>query len=646
MQHAGHRAITTAASAAIVLLLLAGPAAGKTGHDYLKAAHAAEEAEKYQTAVRYLTSAISSGTLSKIELAGAYSRRGLCRLRLKQPDKAMSDMDKAIGIDRTNPAAYFSRGVAWMLQGRNEQAIADLSTSIELCPADPRARKILARTYAIRAKLHAQDGRYAKARDDRRKAIELNPADAESHLRLGYLYLLSDDHSKALTAFSQSIKLDATNAKAHAGRANVHLLIDKHKQAISDATQAIRLGYEGHDAYTTRGTALHATGHTDEGIADMTTAVKLCLKKPPKTLARVYYLRCTAYFATKQFAKSRDDASKVVELDPTRLDAHLHLGSTCALLGQNDRAVTAYTKAIELAPESFRAYTGRSAAHLAANEYDLVIADVDKAISMSPENWKEQWRLYLVRAVAHKAKSQYDRGIADATRVITLNPKESTAYGIRADCLALKGKLDEAMVDMNRAVDLDPKDDGIHVDRGWLYYRMNKYAQAVADLTKAINLNPKNDAACLRRGVMRFYAERHTAAIADFAASQRLRPDGMYPAIWLYLCRKRAGQDGSKELATFAKAHLKADSTWPAAVIRLYLGTWTPKQCLDAAGDKNKTIERRQKCEAWFYLGQYSFHINRPDAAKKCFEKCLARDVKDSLAHHAAKAELTRMGKK
>ncbi len=90
----------------------------------------------------------------------------------------------------------------------------------------------------------------------------------------------------------------------------------------------------------------------------------------------------------------------------------------------------------------------------------------------------------------------------------------------------------------------------------------------------------------------------------DFQSALRIDPADKYVAIWRYIANVRTGGDGTAELRTFANAHVK-DDEWNAPIVHLFLGRITPTQCLAAAEDKNPKTTKEQKCEAYFYAGQY-----------------------------------------
>jgi len=86
--------------------------------------------------------------------------------------------------------------------------------------------------------------------------------------------------------------------------------------------------------------------------------------------------------------------------------------------GEYDKAVIAFTKAIELDPELAIVYNNRGWAYIELGQYEQGIADCTKAIELDPE----LAIVYSNRGWAYIELGQYEQGIADCTKAIELDP--------------------------------------------------------------------------------------------------------------------------------------------------------------------------------------------------------------------------------
>ena len=141
--------------------------------------------------------------------------------------------------------------------------------------------------------------------------------------------------------------------------------------------------------------------------------------------------------------------------------------------GENDAAISDFTRAIELDPGESWPYHNRATAFLARQEFDRALRDAEEAIKIDPSE-AAHW---ANRASVHFAKKAFDPAISDYTEAISrLRGGEAVFEGERkpghssarllavkwtcalAECRIAKGETDKAVVDYSEATRLDPND--------------------------------------------------------------------------------------------------------------------------------------------------------------------------------------------
>ena len=99
-----------------------------------------------------------------------------------------------------------------------------------------------------------------------------------------------------------------------------------------------------------------------------------------------------------------------------RAAVHNERGLACYERADYDRAVKAFTKAIDLRPGFAAAYRNRGLAYRSMGEIDLVIADFSKVINLKPDDPEG----YNNRAAAYCEANEYDLTIEDCHKAIAL----------------------------------------------------------------------------------------------------------------------------------------------------------------------------------------------------------------------------------
>lgn len=103
------------------------------------------------------------------------------------------------------------------------------------------------------------------------------------------------------------------------------------------------------------------------------------VKKDPKNGKLHYYIGFTQSIINPY--EGLDEFNKAIELDTTIADAY---AQRALLQEDNDAALRDLDKAISLDPENFGYYFNRAGARLEAKDYEGTIADVDKSYALMP----------------------------------------------------------------------------------------------------------------------------------------------------------------------------------------------------------------------------------------------------------------------
>jgi tetratricopeptide (TPR) repeat protein len=185
----------------------------------------------------------------------------------------------------------------------------------------------------------------------------------------------------------------------------------------------------------------------------------------------------------------RDGADKNVLAEAYRRRANAYYQMT-----DFERAIADLTKALEVSPDSAKTYYRFGEVHDRQKETDRALADYTKAIELDAKYLDA----YVARARLLKEKGREEQAKADRQRVIDLrteevnkDPKRAWSYVMRADAHKEAGDLDHALADLSKAVALAPGDEYYYSRRAGFYRSVGKHDHAAADLFRAIELKPQ-----------------------------------------------------------------------------------------------------------------------------------------------------------
>jgi len=122
--------------------------------------------------------------------------------------EAAASYAEAIGLDASNWAYHFNRGLAQKKAGRPEDALAAFRKAVELNPASYSANKETGEALA-------KAGQFAEAKTFYEKAVGLSPDDPDAPYNLGVCLVNVGESEAALPRFEKAVELKPDYADAY-----------------------------------------------------------------------------------------------------------------------------------------------------------------------------------------------------------------------------------------------------------------------------------------------------------------------------------------------------------------------------------------------------------------------------------------------
>jgi tetratricopeptide (TPR) repeat protein len=116
----------------------------------------------------------------------------------------------------------------------------------------------------------------------------------------------------------------------------------------------------------------------------------------------------------------------------------------------------------------------------------FIISSVLIMLLVTGKTMGSEAKACLDRGNAYLNKGQYDLAMADFNKAIEIDPKFAKAYNNRGDAYEKKGQYDLAIADFTKAIEVDPKFAFGYAFRGFAYGHKGQYDQAIADYVRAI----------------------------------------------------------------------------------------------------------------------------------------------------------------
>lgn len=136
------------------------------------------------TQIRGCTQYINEGKPDKHNLSIAYVNRAIAHSMLGKNDEALKDFSSAIEVDPNNPLAYYNRGNLYLDTGYHDLAISDFTCALAIDP-------MFSLAYYNRGLAYEHSQRLQEAKADFEHMLALDPTHAEAKEHLDRLRLIN-----------------------------------------------------------------------------------------------------------------------------------------------------------------------------------------------------------------------------------------------------------------------------------------------------------------------------------------------------------------------------------------------------------------------------------------------------------------------
>jgi len=228
---------------------------------------------------------------------------------------------------------------------------------------------------------------------------------------------------------------------------------------------------------------------------------------------------------TEYKLQSISDFTKAIEGKPDYQHAFYNRGTAKKEYGEtkNDTSyilssIVDFDSAIRIQLDFGQAFQNRAIAYEFLGEYEKALSDYNRAIEINPLNFD----FYVNRGVIKGKTGNFEEAIADFNYVITNEPENSSAYSNRGLANDNIGNLEQALSDYNMSISLDPGAYTAYYNRALVNFRLGNKQEAINDLTTVLKIEPDNVAALYMRGTYYIDLDLKDLACIDFSVAANL----------------------------------------------------------------------------------------------------------------------------
>ena len=362
----------------------------------------------------------------------------------------------------------------------------------------------------------------AKAVEQLKIAVQLNPTSAELRTNLGACLLHSGKAALAAEQFRQAYELDPKSYDTNHNLGEAYVQAGKIAEAQPLLTAAQRISPDSYENGYDLVMADFQLGHTDEARL---LAQQMLAKR---NTGELHNLLGQIEEKDGKYVAAANEFEAAAHLDPSE-DNLFDWGSEMLLHRTYEPAITIFQQGVERYPKSQRLFIGLGLALYSRGKYDDAVNALLKAADLNPAD--SRCYVFLSKAYDSSPK-QADEVIQRFRRYAELRPNDAMAQYYYAMSLwkgqrGEGGNVDLGKVEslLRRAIQLNGALAEAHVQLGDLYASQHEYGKSIPEYVRALDLNPNLSDAHYRLGTDYVHVGQKEQAQKEFAVYQKLRAE-------------------------------------------------------------------------------------------------------------------------
>lgn len=232
---------------------------------------------------------------------------------------------------------------------------------------------------------------------------------------------------EALADYSAVIADDPHYPEYHFDRANILHKLGRDDEAIAEYDAAIAMGPPFPEVHYNRAELLLERGDIEPALAGLSYVIEL-----EPTFTDAYVNRAGIYLAAGELDAAVEDAFAGLREDPGNAHLHAVLGQVHAERGEVEAARRAFDLALDADSTLVAALSGRATLAYEQGAIDDAIADLRRAVELSPEDAGLRYN----RAFVYQQADRWSEALADLDVAARLAPEDADVISAREECLA------------------------------------------------------------------------------------------------------------------------------------------------------------------------------------------------------------------
>lgn len=210
---------------------------------------------------------------------------------------------------------------------------------------------------------------------------------AAIHYRLGAVHLNDRNLADALNELTKAIEIYPDEPTYHDALGLAYLAKGMHKEALASMDKALSIDRNYSEAHVNKAAVYIDLQRWTEAIDESKAAVKNIFYRTPEF---AWFNMGWSYYNLGEMEKAIESYSKAVEIKPSYAQGWYSMGLTYDKMNRSKDAVASYSKATAVFPGYLDAYFNMGMALVKAKDKPAAVKAFEKVIELAPASEKAQ----------------------------------------------------------------------------------------------------------------------------------------------------------------------------------------------------------------------------------------------------------------
>lgn len=194
-----------------------------------------------------------------------------------------------------------------------------------------------------------------------------------------------------------------------------------------------------------------------------------------------------------QYEAANDVYDAIPSRSPMKPTAVVRVATNLDAMGDRPEAIRRLSNIVATRPDDLDAVSVLGDILRYDEQYEKAAEAYSKAIELAGGNRPADWRFYYVRGIAYERSKQWELAEADFLKALELNPDQPQVLNYLGYSWVDMGMNLKPALDMiEKAVKAQPQDGYIVDSLGWAFFRLGRIDEAVDVLEDAVQLRPND----------------------------------------------------------------------------------------------------------------------------------------------------------